>query len=86
MGSCPCYECLCVPSCKSKTFIQLYSQCTLIYNYFNNLEQKVPLSCYQYIHVIGINHKYEVRKDFSGNCKWYAADGPEHIIATSTYH
>ena len=34
--SCPCYNCICVPVCRNKEFLELLQDCSLITDYANN--------------------------------------------------
>ncbi len=43
MMSCPCNECLCVPTCKNKYWIYLFQDCQLITDYFLYYKDEVVI-------------------------------------------
>lgn len=78
----PCIDCLCVPSCKNKLFNRLLIDCDLINKYLDEMESFVPLDSYRYITLRPLNHKYEIRKDWQGNCRWFKE---KLLVGTSTH-
>jgi len=67
----PCIECLCVPMCKHKRWNSLVLDCDVINDYLNEMEAFVPLNSYRYIELKPLNQRYEIRKNYEGNCRWF---------------
>lgn len=51
MDEIPCYDCLCMPVCKQKTYQRFFIQCKLIVEYYN-----------KHIDELNFGSKYEFRK------------------------
>ena len=41
MMNCPCYNCICVPVCKHKSFHNLYFNCSLLSVYISSCDRSV---------------------------------------------
>ena len=57
----PCYNCICVPVCRNKTFHQLCSECVFVNNYLSDIpNDNTPLSHYYWIQNILKSSRWEV--------------------------
>jgi hypothetical protein len=66
----PCIDCLCVPVCKTKDLYKLNHDCSLMLNFFIEIQCNIPRNSYRFVYIQALHRTYEGNMLDNGKCVW----------------